>query len=351
MSKVILLIEDNAVIRESTAELLKLADYTVLEAKNGKFGVDMAFQHKPDLILCDIMMPELDGYGVLYLLSKNPETTSIPFIFLTARSERTDFRKGMELGADDYLSKPFFEKDLLNAVEKRLSKSEIHKAYNSKGMKSLEGLATDAENGNTELKALINKSKIRQIRKKQVLYYVGDQPAGIYLVLEGCIKTIKLAADGRELITGLYHTDEYLGVSSLLLDELFNESAEATENSAVCMLPQGALISLLNQFPDIAKRFIRILSNNVREKEDQLLDLAYHSVRKRLAQVLVRLSKPITGNTAQFSISREELAALAGVASETVSRTLTDFKEEGLIEKKSNQMEILNLNGLIKIKN
>src|ERR1700745_1655447 len=115
--KRILLIEDNQDVRENIAEILELANYEVLQAENGKTGVELAQKHpKPDLIICDIMMPVLDGYGVIHLLSKNQETASIPFIFLTAKTERGDFRKGMEMGADDYITKPFDDIELLRAV-------------------------------------------------------------------------------------------------------------------------------------------------------------------------------------------------------------------------------------------
>src|SRR5687767_2864833 len=117
--KTILIIEDNVDVRENTAEILELAGYKVLQAENGKLGVEVARKMKPDLIICDIMMPVLDGYGVIHLLNKNVETASIPFIYLTAKSERNDFRKGMELGADDYISKPFDDTELLKAVESR----------------------------------------------------------------------------------------------------------------------------------------------------------------------------------------------------------------------------------------
>src|ERR1019366_3164625 len=100
MNKKILLIEDNDDMRENTAEILQLAHYTVFAARNGKEGVELAEKENPDLIICDIMMPVLDGYGVLHMLSKNQVTAGIPFIFLTAKAERTDFRKGMEMGAD-----------------------------------------------------------------------------------------------------------------------------------------------------------------------------------------------------------------------------------------------------------
>src|SRR6187399_6989 len=123
--KKILLIEDNLEVRENSAEILSLANYNVVVAENGKVGVELAQREKPDLIICDIMMPELDGYGVLHILSKNDQTTNIPFIFLTAKTEKTDIRKGMNLGADDYLTKPFDDTDLLNAIEARLRKKEM----------------------------------------------------------------------------------------------------------------------------------------------------------------------------------------------------------------------------------
>ena len=125
MSKTILVIDDNNDFRENTAEILDLAGYKTFTAENGKQGVEMATKEKPSLIVCDIMMPELDGYGVLHLLRKNPDTQHIPFIFLTAKTERSDFRKGMEMGADDYVTKPFEDIELLNAVEVRLKKAEV----------------------------------------------------------------------------------------------------------------------------------------------------------------------------------------------------------------------------------
>jgi CRP-like cAMP-binding protein/CheY-like chemotaxis protein len=346
----ILIIEDNNDIRESTTEILELTGYEVLQADNGKAGIDQAQQHQPDLILCDIMMPELDGYGVLYMLGKNPDTASIPFIFLTAKAERVDFRKGMEMGADDYLTKPFDDIELLNAIESRLSKKEKQKAYYSKSLQTIEGLVTNSGDGMAELKTLIAGRKIRQVKKKQVLYYEGDNPQGIYLVLDGSVKTIKLAEDGRELMTGLYKPEDYLGVNALLLDEPFTETAEAVEDTAVCLLQKNTITTLLNKYPEIATQFLKILANNIREKEEQLIELAYNSVRKRLAQVLIRLSKQ-SSDPAKFKISREELASMAGIATETVSRTLTDFKVEGLIEKKGANIQVLDLNRLIKMKN
>ena len=114
--KKILLIEDNDDIRENTAEILELAHYKVDTAPDGKLGIEAALKNKPDLIICDIMMPVLDGYGVLHMLHKNKETQDTPFIFLSARTERTDIRKGMDTGADDYIIKPFEFRELLMKI-------------------------------------------------------------------------------------------------------------------------------------------------------------------------------------------------------------------------------------------
>ena len=181
-----------------------------------KRGVDLAFQHKPDLILCDIMMPELDGYGVLYLLSKNTETATIPFIFLTAKAERIDLRKGMEMGADDYLTKPFDDIELLSAIEIRLEKKRRQEEYYSKSLQSLEKLSTGSGQGAAELKNIIAGRKIRQIKKKQVLYYEGDHPQGLYLMIEGAVRTFKLAEDGRELMMGLLQSRRLSGCKCII---------------------------------------------------------------------------------------------------------------------------------------
>jgi CRP-like cAMP-binding protein/ActR/RegA family two-component response regulator len=349
MSKQVLIIEDNTDIRENIVEILELADFTVLQANNGKIGVDLAIKHTPDIILCDIMMPELDGYGVLYMLNKNPETAAIPFIFLTAKAERVDLRKGMEMGADDYLTKPFDDIELLTAIESRLKKKELHESFYSKTLDKLTGLLAK-NNGLAELKKIITERKSRPVKKNQVIYYDGDKGHGLFIVLSGKIKTTKLADDGRELMTGIYNTDDYLGINAMLANEPYTDTATALEDSQLCLIPKEQLDNLISQYPDIAREFIRILANDIRDKEDQLLQLAYNSVRKRMASALIRLYKQ-RNNSDGIKISREDLAALAGMASETVSRTLSDFKDEGLIEKKGSLITILDENRLAKMKN
>lgn len=122
MMKTILVVEDEPTIREIITEFLEDVDFKVISAENGARGVELAVAHTPDLILCDIMMPELDGYGVLTHLRSLPQMATVPFVFLTAKADKPDMRQGMELGADDYVTKPFTRAELLNAVNSRLDK-------------------------------------------------------------------------------------------------------------------------------------------------------------------------------------------------------------------------------------
>lgn len=346
----ILLIEDNNEIRESVTEILLLAGYNVSVAKNGKEGVEMVTKDLPDLILCDITMPELDGYGVLYLLHKNEETAHIPFIFITAKSERLDLRKGMEMGADDYLTKPFGRLELLNAVECRLKKKEGQQDFYSKPLEDLVKLISKNE-GLDQLKKIINQRKSRLFKRKQIVYYEGDRATGAYLVLAGKIKTIKMNADGRELMTGIYETDDFLGINAILYNEMHTDSATVLEDSELCFFPKEQLEELLLLYPDVAGKFLKILSEELRDKDIQLLDLAYQSVRKRIAESILRLFRHTTTDEESISISRDDLAAMSGTACETVSRTLTEFKNEGLIQRKGSHISILDYNKISAMRN
>jgi signal transduction histidine kinase len=121
----ILIIEDQPDVRENIEAILELEDYETLIAENGEMGIEMAENHHPDLILCDVMMPKLDGFGVVQALRQNPITSTIPLIFVTAKADRLSLRQGMDLGADDYLTKPFTLDELINSVKSRLSKQTL----------------------------------------------------------------------------------------------------------------------------------------------------------------------------------------------------------------------------------
>lgn len=344
--KTILLIEDNPDIRENTAEILELAGYQVHTAENGKIGVEKALQTRPDLVICDIMMPVLDGYGVLHIFNKNPDLDQIPFIFLTAKTERTDFRKGMELGADDYLTKPFDESELLTAVEIRLKRFERRNAPDV----TKEGLDQFLNEARTAggLESLSADRKVHLVRKKQYVYAEGDEPTRLYFLKTGRIKTFKTNADGKELITGLYQDGDFFGYVSLLEDADHADSAVALEDSELIYIPRDDFRTLLSRNQRVAGEFIKLLANRVDEREKQLLGMAYSSLRRRVADTLLRLHRQMSeqGLKPAIQLSRDDLAAMVGTATESLIRTLSEFRQDGLIDLSDGSIRILNPEGL-----
>ncbi|RZL38938.1 MAG: response regulator [Pedobacter sp.] len=342
MTKKVLIIEDNDDIREGTAEMLDLAGYETITANNGKIGVELALKNLPDIILCDIMMPELDGYGVLYLLHKNPKTAAIPFIFMTAKAERADMRKGMEMGADDYLTKPFDDVELYNAIESRLKRR-----IKPEGFRATPG---DREALFFELKG---KGKARSFTSKQIIFVEGDEPNYLYYLKSGQVKTYKRFKDGRELSSTLYNDGDFFGYESLCSGSSYADNAATLSNCEILLISKNDFIDYLLNHQEISSAFINLLSTSVREKEEQMLQLAYFSVRKRVAEALVQVANKFgdkESDTCTLKISRDDLAALVGTASETVSRMLADFKEESLIEKTGNAINIKSIKRLKEIK-
>jgi DNA-binding response OmpR family regulator len=257
--KTILLIEDNNEIRENTAEILELAMYNVFTAPNGKLGVEKAVDVKPDLIICDIMMPVLDGYGVLHAIQKQEEIKNTPFIFLTAKTERNDFRKGMELGADDYITKPFDATELLNAVDSRLKKVDLLKKEFSKDMDGVHQLILESSGGDA-IKAMVENRSTNTYKKKQVIYKEGNHPTQLYYVLSGKIKTFKSNDDGKELVTDLYSAGDFLGHIALLQGSVYRETAEAIDDCEIAIIPKKEFEELLGNSKEVAQKFINLLA-------------------------------------------------------------------------------------------
>jgi CRP-like cAMP-binding protein len=349
--KKILLIEDNKNMRENTMEILSLANYQVCAAENGKSGVKMAIEEKPDLIICDIMMPELDGYGVLYMLSQHPSTAGIPFIFLTAKTEKADIRKGMSLGADDYLTKPFDGMDLLATIEMRFKKNDLFKRDFSRNINGLNDFFTTAK-GIEELKQLSASRRPHVIKKKEIIYLDGDEAKNVIFINRGKVKISKMNKDGKEFITGLYQGGDFIGTLDMIENTNYKETAVAMEQSEIMLIPKQDFYALIYSNRDVAARFIHFLSNNIEEMEERLLSVAFNSVRKRVAESLIRIKKKYTDENQEeaLPVTRTDLANVIGVAPETVSRTLADFKSEHLIEFIDKQIKIINPEKLINMK-
>ncbi|MCK0159245.1 response regulator [Allomuricauda sp. F6463D] len=340
--KKILLVEDDTSLRENVAELLELSGYNVTTASNGKVAVEIAREEHPDLVLCDIMMPEMDGYGVLEELSSKETTRDIPFIFVSAKTERQDVRRGMNLGADDYLTKPFEEEELLSAIECRLEKAEQMKAI-------LAEQPNNKQHGNeikslNELKNFFDDhGQLLSFKKDETIYSIGDHSNMVYLVLKGVIKSCALDEQGKELITTIYSEDDFLGFTSLTEHLQHQEYAIAIENVELAGISKEKVKAILEDNKRVSLELMDVITGDLANLKKQLLQMAYSSVRKKTAQTLVMFCKAINRDKqGPLKIARSDLAGVAGIATESLIRTLSDFKNEGLIAIENRNIRVLN---------
>ena len=345
--KSVLVIEDNTDIRENTAEILDMAGYKTFAAENGKRGVELALKEKPDLIVCDIMMPELDGYGVLHLLRKNPETQSTPFIFLTAKTERTDLRKGMEMGADDYITKPFEDIELLNAIEVRLKKAEVFDNKYSMSSQGISQFLKDVKDTGL-LDKLAEQYSIETYNKKQTLYQEGKRPRFLYYLVKGKVKAVRMHEDGKEYITDIFSDGDFMGYPALIEEKNYDDNTVVLEEADIMQIPKEDFLQMIYGDINVAAKFIRIITQNVKEKEERLLNLAYSSLRKRVARALVDIHGKYNtdGGSKPLEISREDIAHYIGTATESLIRTLSDFKAEKLIVIKDGKIAVSDIDKL-----
>ena len=191
-------------------------------------------------------------------------------------------------------------------------------------------------------------------KKKEDIYREGSFPKGVFFLNKGKVKTYKTSDTGKEFITGLYKEGDFFGYLALLEESSYSDFATALEDSEICLIPKNDFSSLLYKSSEISRRFIKMLSDNLHEKEEQLLKLAYNSVRKKVADALIVLyDRYNTQAEPNFtiSISREDLANLAGTATESTIRTLSDFKDEKLIDIHASRITILDYQKLVKMKN
>ncbi|WP_431136861.1 response regulator [Psychroserpens mesophilus] len=344
----VLLIEDDTVLRENTAELLELSNYKVVTASNGKLGLAKAKEKLPDIIICDIMMPELDGYDTLKLLSQDHATKYIPFIFLSAKTEHKDVRKGMNLGADDYITKPFTEDELISAIESRLAKtallkeakddtteSETNEPINS--IKTLNDLKNFFEDNGTDF----------TFEKDHIIYREGTHSNYIYLINKGIVKCHQIDEQGKELVTGLYKEDDLFGYTSFTDNQPHKETATAIEDTTLTGISTIQFNSILDDNPKIALELIQLLSDDLLVIKNQLLEMAYGSVNKKTATTILKFAEKINRKPEDpINISRSDLASVAGIATETLIRTLTSFKKQGLIEGDGRNIKILDIEKL-----
>ncbi|MFZ9661794.1 MAG: Crp/Fnr family transcriptional regulator, partial [Chitinophagaceae bacterium] len=219
----------------------------------------------------------------------------------------------------------------------------LKKAY-SNDVQGMQELITDFGKGDA-LQSLAEGRHVNHYKKKQLIYSEGNHPARLFFVQKGKVKTFKSNDDGKELTIGLFNEGDFFGYITLLENSIYRESAEAMEDAEIALIPREEFEALINSNPEVSRKFIKMLAHNVSEKEEQLLGLAYNSLRKRVADALLTLEKKYKrGGEEHFSIhiSREDLANIAGTATESLIRTLSDFRSEKLIEIKDGLIVITN---------
>ncbi|SRX55158.1 response regulator [Aequorivita sp. CIP111184] len=346
--KTILLIEDDSALRENTAELLELSGFKVFTAPNGKIGIEKAKKEEPNIIICDIMMPEVDGYGVLEAVASEEKTKHIPFIFLSAKTEHKEIRKGMDMGADDYLTKPFEEQELLSAVESRLAKASIM------AMRKSSDEAYEEDDNLQNLNQLKNyfcdEGQVANYKKGETIFRRGDHSNSMFLILKGVVKTHTMDANAKELITGLYKADDFLGFTSFEDNIPYNETATTVEDTEIVGVSKKYVKDILKKSQDVSLELVNLLTDNLSEIKLQLLKMAYSSVRKKTAATILQFVDIMSKKPgAPLRISRNDLATTAGIATESLIRTLSDFKKDGIIEIEGRDIHIINLESLREI--
>lgn len=308
----ILVIEDELPIRELIAEMLMLEDFEVLQAGNGLEGIEIAQSQCPNLIICDVMMPVLDGYGVLTALQQDTSTASIPFIFLTARGTKQDIRHGMNLGADDYLIKPFTQDELLDAINIRLKKQA----------NSLQQYRSELESKEEQLNYLLYHDPLTQLPNQLSLQDKFQQ------IVVSAAPTIPLTPDEVNFPLILISLDRLHLINQLLGYEGGNELLCALVKEIKSFLQPQDIITYLN-----SNEFVILL---VAERQTLNLETAHAKTTNFIQSLLQKLSTPLL-------IRHQEvvLHLLFGIAFYPQNgRTLAQLLQKATIAKESAKSQL-----------
>lgn len=238
--RTILVIEDQAQVRYNIQQILELSDYRVLTAENGRMGLQLARNMIVDLIICDVMMPEMDGYEVVAALREKDATATIPFIFLTAKVDRSDMRMGMELGADDYLTKPFAAEELLKAVENRFQRQAIYIKNLDRERKKAEELGKQIEQTILQAEGSKQAADLKEELLNKLISDISDP-----------VSNINLAVRMLQDATTEEQRDRYL---KILQQECAREMQLLKEMSELQTLLSPENAAILNKFNLLNKK-------------------------------------------------------------------------------------------------
>jgi len=341
--KKILLIEDDEEFRASTVDILSLSNYEVQACKNGKEGVQKSLSWKPDLIICDIILPKLDGYGVLRVLRNSEFLKDVLIICITGHQEIEHYRKCMEFGADDFLLKPFSPTELLKAIETRFDRHSIHSEH----------LTTQSSTGRKKYDDILAKvlegRPVVPGRKGSPMFEAGQTPRFACYVISGMIRTIRFDFSGKELTTGIFTKGKFVGLSEALQGIPFMDSAIVLQNSELILIPIVDFLQITHREPVFLSSLVNQLALDVISNNQLLINLAYQDMRGKVALALLRLYQFYKKDNPQVTHVKQPraiIASMAGVAKESATRTMIDFVEEGIVEVTPEGYRILNFERL-----
>jgi len=353
MSK-ILIIENDVATKNHLVNLLQLAAYDVIIAEDGQQGIKIALTQKVDLIICDSVLPIINGYGVLHVLKRNNILRDTSFIFVDTVLNWSEIRKGIELGASDYIINNIEATEFLDIIDKCLYKMEQQRLqlpeYANGAAQPVDFVSTL----NDYMVDIKNDKTVNVYKRKQGIYSKSNHPSAVYYILKGKVKTYKRNSEGKELITGLYRENDFFGFMAVLERKTYCESAEALEDAEIAVIPRAEFDAMIHNKPMVMKKLIDMLAQNLEEKEAKLLNIAYDSLRQKVAHTLLSIYNKYNVNSEEFfciDITRENLAAIAGVAKESLTRTLSDFRQESLIDLIQSRIKIINYPKLERLRN
>jgi CRP-like cAMP-binding protein/CheY-like chemotaxis protein len=351
--KKILIIESDKTESAKISKLLVLANYAVVVTENATDGVKKARTENPDLIICGIILTDLDGYDVLRILKKSLKTRDIPFIFFTEKSDNTHLRKAMNLGADDFIAKPLEDSDLFAAIEMCLKRSaNLNKRIEDAKM-PLPPEATSSK-GIQELTNLPKNKKEKKFVKNEEIYRENDYAEYVYFIISGKVKFEKTDTHGKHMIIRILLEGEFFGYTPILLKHTYESTAIALDDTCLSIIPKNDCLELLERNSEVSSKFIKTLSTSLVERETKLLQLAYSPIVERVATALLNCVNNCEQNEVEMprvDTSREDLASIVGTAKESVTRELSQLRKDGIIEIKGHDVFILDSDRLKAIAN
>lgn len=348
MKRKILVIQPNEKIADFISEVLTQANYRVFIASTGKKGIVLAKKNLPNLIICDVILPKLEGFDVLQIVSTITEFKGIPFILITENYAIEDIRKGIFLGATDFLRKPVEKEELLKVVEDRLKRTEVFEK-NRLPQKLKKPIPFNFFENNNLAKLLINKPLITYSRG-ELIYFSQNKINHFYVIKEGFVKTYVSNASGKEFITNFYGDNNYFGYSTIFNKNAELESAKAITKTQLYIISKSELLNILVNNHTVIYGFIEFLTSEINRYHEKFALVSYGSVREKTAQTLIYLQTNFPNYFSSYiKLKRKDLANFAGIAKETLIRTLHDFNTEKLIKITKNGIKILNITKLSSI--